>query len=100
MNSKFFSFGIALLLAMITQLAWAGNTITYTSSDGQIVTPYASDAFDANIFSNVYADGLGTITFDGDVTSIYRYAFYKCRSLTSVTIPSSVTRIEWGAFSG
>ncbi|MBQ0098571.1 MAG: leucine-rich repeat protein, partial [Oscillospiraceae bacterium] len=34
------------------------------------------------------------------VTSIGRYAFEGCTSLTSVTIGNSVTSIEWGAFCG
>ena len=33
------------------------------------------------------------------VTSIGEYAFYYCRSLTSITIPNSVTSIEGSAFS-
>ena len=35
-----------------------------------------------------------------DVTAIGRYAFQNCRSLTSITIPMSVTRLEEGAFFG
>ncbi len=37
---------------------------------------------------------------DGSVTSIGHLAFYKCTSLTSITIPDSVTRIGDQAFSG
>ena len=68
----------------------------YTSSNGEIVTPYKSSAFGATILSNTYIDGVGVIEFDAPITSIGGYTFYNCSSLTSVTIPDSVTRIgEW-----
>ena len=76
------------------------NQIWYTSSDGNVVTPYETDYFDANIVSNTYSDGKGVITFDGDITMIGNDAFYKCSSLTSVTIPDSVTKIKSDAFQG
>ena len=68
--------------------------ITYTSTDGKIVTPYATDVFGANIVSNTYKDGVGTITFDGPVTSIGDSAFHGCQRLTYITIPNSVRSIE------
>ncbi len=98
------------------------NEIWYTSTDGEVVTPYNADEFGANIVSNTYENGKGVITFDGDVTSIGGYyafyycsslasvsigngvtsigiyAFYGCESLASVTIPESVTEIGEGAF--
>ena len=74
------------------------NTITYTTSDGNTVTPNASDVFGANIVSNTYSNGQGVITFDGPVTSIGPDAFYNCSVLTSITIPNSVTRIGEYAF--
>ena len=74
------------------------NQIWYTSSDGNVVTPYSADAFGATIKSNTYIDGKGVITFDGDVTTIGNYAFFECNSLTSVNIPDSVTTIGEGAF--
>ncbi|MBO5881620.1 MAG: leucine-rich repeat protein, partial [Alistipes sp.] len=77
----------------------ANNEIWYTSSDGGVVNPYKVEAFDnVNIVSNTYVNGMGIITFDGDVTSIGEQAFYECDSLTSVTIPDSVTTIGISAF--
>ena len=83
----------------------ANNQIWYTSTDGEIVEPYRGIEnsyadFGVNIVSNTYVDGKGVIEFDGDVTKIGYYAFYNCRSLTSVTIPNSVTTIEEWAFCG
>ena len=72
----------------------------YTSSDGKIVTPYNSSAFGATIISNTYIDGVGVIEFNTPITSIEEDAFAYCYSLTSITIPDSVTTIGHGAFSG
>ncbi|MBE6174418.1 MAG: hypothetical protein E7147_02590 [Rikenellaceae bacterium] len=74
------------------------NEIWYTSDNGNIITPYATDVFGANIVSNTYENGKGIITFDGNVTSIGDSAFDACYSLTSITIPNSVTSIEDHAF--
>ncbi len=74
------------------------NQIWYTSSDGNIVEPYNTNVFGATIISNEYNNGMGIITFDGDVTSIGEDAFYKCTSLTSVNISDNVTTIGNYAF--
>ena len=74
------------------------TTLTYTSTDGNIVTPNKTDVFGANIVSNTYQDGQGVITFDGPVTSIGDDAFYFCQNLASIFIPNSVTSIGSRAF--
>ena len=89
------------------KLSPATNQIWYTSSDGNVVEPYSGDynsnatamqTFGANITSNTYENGVGVITFDGDVTTIGGGAFRDCDALTSITIPDSVTTIGEGAF--
>lgn len=75
-----------------------GNSIYYTSSDGNIVNPYKADGFDAKIISNTYENGRGTITFGGLVGSIRDSAFYSCHRLTSITIPKYVDEIGAYAF--
>ena len=78
----------------------ANNEIWYTSSNGRVVTPNNAEAFGANVLSNVYENGMGIITFDGDVTLIGYEAFYSCDLLESITIPDSVTKIVGRAFVG
>lgn len=48
-------------------------------------------------FTNCYS--LSSVTIPSSVTTIERYAFYGCSGLTSITIPSGVTSIGEGAFS-
>ena len=75
------------------------NQIWYTSSDGNIIAPKKTGDFGANIISNVYENGKGIITFDGDITSIAYQAFSYCNTLTSISIPKSIATIGEAAFS-
>ena len=74
------------------------NEIWYTSNEENIITPYKTDVFGANIISNAYENGKGIIKFDGTVTSIGDEAFRQLSSLTSITIPDGVTSIGDEAF--
>ena len=76
------------------------NEIWYTSTDGNVVSPYATDVFGASIISNTYSNGKGIIKFSSNVTSIGTKAFYSCTNITSITIPNSVTEIGVRAFAG
>ena len=98
----------------------ANNEIWYTSTDGNIVTPYKMSSL-PTIVSNTYVDGKGVIKFASDITSIGynafkgrtsltsvifgnslntigNYVFENCYGLTSVTIPNSAISIGEGAF--
>ena len=68
----------------------------YTTSDGQIVTPYN----DYSVISNTYTNGVGKMVFSGRLTKINEYFCQRCTTLTSVTIPASVKIIGVNAFQG
>lgn len=81
------------------------NEIKYITNDGSILEPDLSDArgsksFGADIISNTYEDGVGTILFSGDVTVIPSWVFYEEEKLISITLPESVEEIGSYAFSG
>ena len=74
------------------------DEIWYTSADGNVITPPSTGEFNVNITNNIYENGKGVITFDGDITNIGNSAFYGCGDLTSITIPNSVTSIGYTSF--
>lgn len=73
----------------------ADSKIYYTSTDGNVVTLPG-----VVIKSNVYENGQGVITFDGEIDAIGMTWFYNDygKKLTSITIPEGVTSIERSAF--
>ena len=82
--------------------ASANKEILYTTTDGNKLSPYDSNAsvFGAILVSNTYSNGRGVLVFDDEVTSIGDYAFTNCRTLASITIPESVTYIGRESFGG
>ena len=91
---------ILLVTTVATTALWASNVITYTAaekftksalSEGQMI-------FGSAITSHEFANNTGTIICEGEITKIGNQAFYNCRDMISVTIPSSVTTIEEKAF--
>ncbi len=87
------------LVDVSTSSSIPSTQIWYTSTDEKVVTPKNKTGFGANITNNVYENGKGVITFDGDIISIGKNAFYECTKLKSITIPNGVTSIGQDAFS-
>lgn len=82
------------------------NVIVYEASEKlDIATDWSEDglridAFNVNILSHEFSDGIGTIQFSADVKEIGLRAFKGNKKMTSITIPKSVKVIDSGAFEG
>ena len=70
------------------------TTITYTTSDGQIITPNNG----WTVKSNEYSGGAGEMVIHGYITSIPPYSFRSNTKLTSMTLPESMAVIDDNAF--
>ena len=69
------------------------NEILYTTTDGEIAKLYKQDAFDVEVVSNTYENGVGKIVCNADITEIIYYAFRGCENLQTITFPASVAKI-------
>ena len=76
----------------------ANNIIYYKSSNGSVVSPNYGASFGSKLTSNVYVDGQGVMTFEGDVTTIGAGAFQSSPYLKEIVIPNTVTSIGDKAF--
>ncbi len=73
------------------------NEIWYISRNEAIIEPNKPN-FDANIVSNTYANGMGVIKFDKNVTEIGEKAFRGSSQLANIILPKTVTKIGNEAF--
>lgn len=74
------------------------NTIYYTTIDNTILPQIRDiDNFGAEFVSHTFENGLGTITFNGDITSIGERAFASS-NIKNIYIPDCVTNIKSEAF--
>ena len=69
----------------------AETTSQYSS--GLHTNAFSGTSGQLRITSHNFENGVGTIIFNEDVTTIGYKAFYGCKNLTSITIPDSVTSI-------
>ena len=73
-----------------------------TDKTNEVAVTYRGSSYHS--YSDEYTGSVtipSSVTYNGttySVTSIGKYAFYECKSLTSVTIPNNVTTIGEGAF--
>ena len=79
------------------------NVIIYTTSsklaetDDSYVEGLHYNAFYPLTYSHTFSNGIGTITFNGNVTTIGDYAFFG-GGITSITLPPGVTSLGSGCF--
>ena len=76
----------------------SNDEIWYTSTDGEIITPYSSGFKDLTITSNTYENGKGVIKLSGELTELTGNVFGMLTNLNTITFPDSLTKISTSAF--
>ena len=95
-----YAFSVCVNLPVIDNIRYAGTYLVEAVDKSQ--TSYAikeGTRFIGN-YAFAYCDSLTSVTIPDSVTTIGENAFYGCDSLTGITIPDSVTSIGDYAFSG
>lgn len=75
-------------------------SLVYTTTDEQIIEPLATAFGNAVLMQNVYKNGHGILTFDGEVTTLGASAFAGCSTLRTINFPATVTAVGSAAFAG
>ncbi len=82
---------------------YSDYVVNYTTNDGKVITPPNvgnSHLFWEKVIANTYSNGQGKLIFRGTTSSIGECAFYNCTTLSSITIPPTITAIDKSAFYG
>ena len=72
--------------------------IWYTTNTNDVCTPMYPTRFGATLLTNTYTDGLGVMTFNGNVTRAGDLVFENCQELLTIYLPDTVTTIGGYAF--
>ena len=88
--------GLSYLISTDEKSAYLIDT---SAASGAVVIPEFVNGASVKAFTDFYTNAsITSITIPDSVTSIGSYAFFQCSSLTSITIPDSVTSIGSYAF--
>jgi hypothetical protein len=74
----------------------ASAKLTETTSDknaGLHTNAFSGTSSQLTMTSHAFENGVGTIIFSSDITSIGKNAFYGCGGITEITVPNSITSI-------
>lgn len=88
------------LSSILDGLKCANNEILYTTQGGYPISFKASQRFGIQFVANEYANGVGKLIFNSDVTYIPSDAFKNETSFKSIVLPDKVLKIGEGAFYG